>query len=328
MNQSKTKVRITLVACALGGMACLPVSALAQTYPAKTVRFIVPSAPGGGTDIVTRVVAQKMSESMGQQFVVENRAGAGSIIGVDIAAKSAPDGYTLVMSPSTVVINPFLFKKLPFDVLRDLAAVSEAASVSNVLVVHPSVPANSVSEFVALAKKSPGQLSFATAGTGSSPHMSVEVLKSMAGIELLHVPYKGTTPGVLDLLAGRVSMMMANTLTVGPHVKAGKLRALGVTSLKRSIALPEVPPINEAGVPGYEVIQWYGTFAPAGTPRDIIGRVQGEMAKALKLVDVREHLARDGAEPVGSTPEEFAVRVRNELDKWGKVARAANIQPE
>jgi tripartite-type tricarboxylate transporter receptor subunit TctC len=312
----------------MGGMACLPVSALAQTYPAKTVRFIVPSAPGGGTDIVTRVVAQKMSESMGQQFVVENRAGAGSIIGVDIAAKSAPDGYTLVMSPSTVVINPFLFKKLPFDVLRDLAAVSEAASVSNVLVVHPSVPANSVSEFVALAKKSPGQLSFATAGTGSSPHMSVEVLKSMAGIELLHVPYKGTTPGVLDLLAGRVSMMMANTLTVGPHVKAGKLRALGVTSLKRSIALPEVPPINEAGVPGYEVIQWYGTFAPAGTPRDIIGRVQGEMAKALKLVDVREHLARDGAEPVGSTPEEFAVRVRNELDKWGKVARAANIQPE
>ena len=317
-----------LVACALVGPACLPVSALAQTYPAKTVRFIVPSAPGGGTDIVTRVVAQKMSDSMGQQFVVENRAGAGSIIGVDIAAKSAPDGYTLVMSPSTVVINPFLFKKLPFDVLRDLAAVSEAASVSNVLVVHPSVPANSVSEFVALAKKSPGQLSFATAGTGSSPHMSVEVLKSMAGIELLHVPYKGTTPGVLDLLAGRVSMMMANTLTVGPHVKAGKLRALGVTSLKRSIALPEVPPINEAGVPGYEVIQWYGTFAPAGTPRDIIGRVQGEMAKALKLVDVREHLARDGAEPVGSTPEEFAVRVRNELDKWGKVARAANIQPE
>ena len=309
-------------------MACLPVSALAQTYPAKTVRFIVPSAPGGGTDIVTRVVAQKMSESMGQQFVVENRAGAGSIIGVDIAAKSAPDGYTLVMSPSTVVINPFLFKKLPFDVLRDLAAVSEAASVSNVLVVHPSVPANSVSEFVALAKKSPGQLSFATAGTGSSPHMSVEVLKSMAGIELLHVPYKGTTPGVLDLLAGRVSMMMANTLTVGPHVKAGKLRALGVTSLKRSIALPEVPPINEAGVPGYEVIQWYGTFAPAGTPRDIIGRVQGEMARALKLADVREHLARDGAEPVGSTPEEFATRVRNELDKWGKVARAANIQPE
>lgn len=317
-----------LVACALVGTACPPASVVAQAYPAKAVRFIVPSAPGGGTDIVTRVVAQKMSESMGQQFVVENRAGAGSIIGVDIAAKSAPDGYTLVMSPSTVVINPYLFKKLPFDVLRDLAPVSEAASVPNVLVVHPSVPANNVSEFVALAKKSPGQLSFATAGTGTSPHMSVEVLKSMAGIELLHVPYKGTTPGVLDLLAGRVSMMMGNTLTVGPHVKAGKLRALGVTSLKRSIALPEVPPISEAGVPGYEVIQWYGTFAPAGTPRDIIGRVQGEMAKALKLADVREHLARDGAEPVGSTPEEFATRVRTELEKWGKVARAANIQPE
>ena len=301
---------------------------LAQAYPSKAVRFIVPSAPGGGTDIVTRVVAQKMSESMGQQFVVENRAGAGSIIGVDIAAKSPPDGYTLVMSPSTVVINPYLFKKLPFDVLRDLIAVSEAASVANVLVVHPSVTANSVSELVALAKKSPGQLSFASAGTGSSPHMSVEVLKSMAGIELLHVPYKGTTPGLLDLLAGRVNMMMANTLTVGQHVKAGKLRALGVTSLKRSIALPEVPPISEAGVPGYEVIQWYGTFAPAGTPREVVGKVQGEMAKALKLSDVREHLAKDGAEPVGSTPEEFAARVRTELDKWGKVARTANIQPE
>jgi len=315
---------VVLCGALAGSSAC----AQAQAYPARAVRFIVPSAPGGGTDIVTRVVAQKMSESLGQQFVVENRAGAGSIIGVDIAAKSAPDGYTLVMSPSTVVINPYLFKKLPFDVIRDLVAVSEAASVPNVLVVHPSVPANSVAELVALAKKSPGQLSFATAGTGSSPHMSVEVLKSMAGIELLHVPYKGTTPGLLDLLAGRVSMMMANTLTVGQHVKAGKLRALGVSSLKRSIALPEVPPINEAGVPGYEVIQWYGTFAPAGTPRDIVNRVQGEMAKALKLADVREHLAKDGAEPVGSTPDEFAARVRSELDKWAKVTRAANIQAE
>ncbi|MFM9968691.1 MAG: Bug family tripartite tricarboxylate transporter substrate binding protein [Burkholderiales bacterium] len=318
----------TALAATIIGMAAPVTIAFAQGYPSKAVRFIVPSAPGGGTDIVTRVVAQKMSESMGQQFVVENRAGAGSIIGVDIAAKSPPDGYTLVMSPSTVVINPYLFKKLPFDILRDLVAVSEAASVANVLVVHPSVPANNVAELVALAKKTPGQLSFASAGSGSSPHMSVEVLKSLAGIELLHVPYKGTTPGLLDLLAGRVSMMMANTLTVGQHVKAGKLRALGVTSLKRSAALPDVPPINEAGVPGYEVIQWYGTFAPAGTSREIIGRVQAEMAKALKLADVREHLARDGAEPVGSTPEEFASRVRLELEKWGKVARAANIQPE
>lgn len=317
-----------IAALATLNFAAVTPTVMAQGYPVKTVRYIVPSAPGGGTDIVTRVLAQKMSESTGQQFVVENRAGAGSIIGVDIAAKSPPDGYTLVMSPSTVVINPYLFKKLPFDIVRDLVAVSEAASVPNVLVVHPSVPAGNVAEFVALAKKSPGQLSFATAGTGSSPHMSVEVLKSMAGIELLHVPYKGTTPGVLDLLAGRVSMMMANTLTVGSHVKAGKLRALGVTSLKRSIALPEVPPISEAGVPGYEVIQWYGTFAPAGTPRDIVGKVQAEMARALRLADVREHLARDGAEPVGSTPEEFAARVRSELEKWGKVSRAANIQPE
>lgn len=317
-----------VVFIALAGLVQPARCVLAQGYPVKPVRFIVPSAPGGGTDIVTRVVAQKMSESTGQQFVVENRAGAGSIIGVDIAAKSPPDGYTLVMSPSTVVVNPYLFKKLPFDIVRDLVAVSEAASVPNVLVVHPSVPANSVSEFVALAKKLPGQLSYATAGTGSSPHMSVEVLKNMAGIELLHVPYKGTTPGVLDLLAGRVSLMMANTLTVGPHIKAGKLRALGVTSLKRSIALPDVPTISEAGVPGYEVIQWYGTFAPAGTPRDVIGKVQLEMARALKLPDVREHLARDGAEPVGSTPEEFALRVRSELEKWGKVSRAANIQPE
>ena len=251
MNASM-KLR-TLVACAAVAATLAAAQGMAQSYPSRAVRFIVPSAPGGGTDIVTRVLAQKLSESLGQQFVVENRAGAGSIIGTDLAAKAPPDGYTLVMSPSTIVINPYLFKKLPFDVLRDLAPVSEAASVPNVLVVHPGVAATTMAEFLALARRNAGKVSFASAGVGTSPHMSVEVLKTMAGIELLHVPYKGTTPGLLDVLAGRVDMMMANTLTVSQHVKSGKLRALGVSSLGRSVSLPDVPPISEVGVPGYEV---------------------------------------------------------------------------
>jgi tripartite-type tricarboxylate transporter receptor subunit TctC len=304
----------------------LPALAAAQAYPTRPVRFIVPSAPGGGTDIVTRAVAQKLSESMGQAFAVENRAGAANLIGVELVQHSAPDGYTIIMSPSTITVLPFI-QKVSYDLLRDFAPISLAAAVPNILVVHPSVAAKSVAELVALSKREPGKLSYASAGAGSSPHMSVELFKNMAGIDIVHIPYKGTAPGVVDLLAGRVQVMMGNVLTLGPHIRAGKLRALGVSSAKRSEAVPDVPPIGES-VSGYDVIQWYGMFAPAGTPRPAVARLSSETARALRLPEVKERLAADGAEPVGNTPEEFTAHVRAELEKWSRVARAANIRAD
>ncbi|TMG89944.1 MAG: tripartite tricarboxylate transporter substrate binding protein, partial [Betaproteobacteria bacterium] len=237
--------------------------AAAQTgYPAKPVRFIVPSAAGGGTDIIARALAQKLSESLGAQFVVDNRPGAGQMIGIEMAAKSSADGHTILMAASTLAINPVMYKKLPYDPLRDFAPITQAASLANVLVVHPSLPVKSVAELIAYAKRRPGQLNFASAGVGTSPQMSIELFKSMAGIDMVHIPYKGTSPGVVDLLAGQVSVMAPNLLTALPHIKAGKLRALAVTSAKRSEGLPEVPTIAESGLPGYDSTQWYGVLAP------------------------------------------------------------------
>jgi tripartite-type tricarboxylate transporter receptor subunit TctC len=299
-----------------------------SAYPSKPVRFIVPSAAGGGTDIIARAIAQKLSEALGQQFVVENKPGAGQMIGIEAAARSPADGHTLLMAASTLAINPIMYKKVPYDPLRDFAPITQAASLPNVLVVNPSLPVTSVRELIALAKREPGKLAYASAGVGTSPQMSVELLKSMAGISMLHVPYKGTTPGVVDLLAGQVQLMTPNLLTALPHIKAGKLRALAVTSGKRTDALPDVPTIAEAGVPGYESVQWYGVLAPAGTPREIVQRLYTEIAKSLRAGDVRERLAADGAEPVGNTPEQFAAFIRAEIDKWAKVAKAAGIQPE
>jgi tripartite-type tricarboxylate transporter receptor subunit TctC len=306
-----------------------PLCALAQSgYPAKPVRFIVPSAAGGGTDIIARAVAQKLSESLGQQFVVDNRPGAGQMIGIELAAKSAPDGHTILMAASTLAINPIMYKKVSYDPVRDFAPITQAASLPNILVVHPSLPVKSVAELVALAKKQPGKLDYASAGIGTSPQMSMELLKSMTGIDLLHIPYKGTAPGVVDLLAGQVKVMAPNLLTALPHIKAGRLRALAVTSAKRSEALPDVPTIAEAGVPGYESVQWYGVLAPAGTAREIVTRLHAEIVRALAQPDVRERLAADGAEPVGSTPEQFAAFIKSEIDKWARVARAAGIHAE
>src|SRR6266571_3899109 len=246
--------------------------AAAQTgYPAKPVRFIVPSAAGGG-DIIARALAQKLSESLGAQFVVDNRPGAGQMIGIELAAKSAADGHTILMAASTLAINPLMYKKVPYDPLRDFAPITHAASLANVLVVHPSLPVKSLAELIAYAKQRPGQLNFASAGVGTSPQMSIELLKSMAGIDMVHIPYKGTSPGVVDLLAGQVSVMAPNLLTALPHIKAGKLRALAVTSAKRSEALPEVPTIAES-LPGYDSTQWYGVLAPAGTSRGIVARL-------------------------------------------------------
>ena len=303
--------------------------AAAQTgYPAKPVRFIVPSAAGGGTDIIARALAQKLSESLGQQFVVDNRPGAGQMIGIEMAAKSPADGHTILMAASTLAINPIMYKKVPYDPLRDFAPITQAASLANVLVVHPSLPVKSVGELIAYAKQRPGQLNFASAGIGTSPQMSIELFKSMAGIDMVHIPYKGTSPGVVDLLAGQVSVMAPNLLTALPHIKAGKLRALAVTSAKKSEALPEIPTIAESGLPGYDSTQWYGVLAPAGTSREIVVRLHDEIVRALRAPEVMQRLAADGAEPVGSSPEEFAAFIKSEIDKWAKVASAAGICAE
>jgi tripartite-type tricarboxylate transporter receptor subunit TctC len=322
------QIRLSAATAALVLALAAAHAAAQSAYPSKPVRFIVPSAAGGGTDIIARAIAQKLSEALGQQFVVENKPGAGQMIGIEAAARSPADGHTLLMAASTLAINPIMYKKVSYDPLRDFAPITQAASLPNVLVVNPSLPVASVRDLIALAKREPGRLAYASAGVGTSPQMSIELLKSMAGIDMLHVPYKGTTPGVVDLLAGQVQLMTPNVLTALPHIKAGKLRALAVTSGKRSDALPDVPTIAEAGVPGYESVQWYGVLAPAGTPRDIVQRLYTEIAKALRAGDVRERLAADGAEPVGNTPEEFAAFIRAEIGKWAKVAKAAGIQPE
>src|SRR5712671_1032393 len=309
--------------------ALLSLGAAAQTaYPAKPVRFIVPSAAGGGTDIIARSVAHKLSESLGQQFVVDNRPGAGQMIGIELAARSPSDVHTILMAASTLAINPIMYQKVPYDPVRDFAPITQAASLPNVLVVHPALPAKSVAELIALAKREPGKIAYASAGIGTSPQMSVELLKSLAGIDMLHVPYKGTTPGVVDLLAGQVSVMAPNVLTALPHIKAGKLRALAVTSSKRSDALPDVPTIAEAGVAGYESTQWYGVLAPAGTAREIVMRLHDEIVRALRTPEVMQRLAADGAEPVGNSPEEFTAFIKSEIDKWAKVASAAGIRAE
>ncbi len=321
--------RILTRALPLLPVAVFAVAASGQTsYPSRPVRFIVPSAAGGGTDIIARAIAQKLSESLGQQFVVDNRPGAGQMIGIELAAKSPTDGHTIVMAASTLAINSVMYKKVSYDPVRDFAPITQAASLPNVLVVHPSLPVKSVAELIAYAKQRPGQLNFASAGIGTSPQMSVELLKSMAGIDMVHIPYKGTSPGVVDLLAGQVTVMTPNVLTALPHIKAGKLRALAVTSAKRSEALPDIPTIAEAGLPGYDSTQWYGVLAPAGTPHEIVARLHAEIVRALRLPGVRERLAADGAEAVGSTPEEFAAFIRSEIEKWAAVAKSAGIRPE
>jgi tripartite-type tricarboxylate transporter receptor subunit TctC len=322
------------------GMKRIPMAALAAafvlsqpagaqpSYPAKPVRLVVPSAPGGGTDITARVMAPKLSEFLGQQVVVENRAGAGTMIGGEVVARSAPDGYTLLMGISTLAINPAMYKKVPYDALKDFAPVTQAVSLPNLLVVHPSLPVRTVKELVAFAKARPGQLQFASAGVGTNPHLAAELFLSMTGTKMLHVPYKGSGAGVIDVIAGHVPVMTPSILTGLPYAKTGRLRALGVTSAKRAGGAPDIPTIAEAGVPGYEAVQWFGILAPAGTPRPVIDRVHREAVRVLQSADIRERLRADGADPVASTPEEFAAFLRSETAKWAKVVKAVGIQPE
>jgi tripartite-type tricarboxylate transporter receptor subunit TctC len=303
-------------------------AAAQSDYPARPVRIVVPSPPGGGTDIIARVLAQYLSKTMSQQFFVENRPGAGNMIGIESVARAAPDGYTLLFAPSTLALNSVLYKKVSYDPVRDFAPITIAATTANVLIVNPGLPVKSLGDLIALAKRQPGELTYGTPGIGTSPHMSMELFKSMAGIDLRHIPYRGTAPAVTDVITGQIAATFANALTAKPQVDAAKVRALAVSGPKRIAALPDIPPVAEAGVPGYAAVQWYALLAPAGTPAEILPRLHAEATQALKTAEMQEKLAADGAEPVGSTPDELAALIRNELDKWNKVARAANIEPQ
>jgi tripartite-type tricarboxylate transporter receptor subunit TctC len=291
------------------------------------VRIVVPSPPSGGTDIIGRVLAQHFSKASGQQFFVENKAGAGNMIGIEAVARAAPDGHTLLMVASTLALNSVLYRKVPYDPIRDFAPITLAASAPNILIVNNSVPAKSLAELIALAKQTPGQLSYGTPGIGTSPHMAMELLKSVAGIDLQHVPYKGTAPALTDVMSGQIAAMFSNALTARPQIDAGRVRALAVSGPKRIEALPGIAPVAET-VPGYEAMQWYGLLAPAGTAPAIVARLNAEALKALRSDEMKERLALDGAEPVGTTAAEFGAFIKGELEKWTRVARAANIEPQ
>ncbi|HTP96153.1 MAG TPA: tripartite tricarboxylate transporter substrate binding protein [Burkholderiales bacterium] len=303
-------------------MLAASLAAHAQDYPAKPVRWVVPFPAGGPLDIVARVIGVRLSETWGQPVIVDNRPGAGGNIGAEVVAKSAPDGYTIVMGAlSTHAVNVSLFRKLPYDPVRDFAPVTLISEVPNVLVVNPAVPAKTVAEFIAYARANPGKLNFASGSTGSAGHLAGELFKTMARVDMTHVPYKGAAPAVTDLLAGQVQLMFDNLASALPNIRAGRLRAIAVTTKKRSAFVPELPTIAESGLPGFDVSTWFGVMAPAATPRPIVNRLHDGIVRALAHPDVKERLAAMGAEPVGDTPEQFGAFVKSEIAKYAKVVK-------
>ena len=311
--------------------ATLPASggaAQAPDYPTRPLRVLVPYAAGGSTDVLARMVGQKLTEVLGQPVVIDNRPGAGTLIASEIVARAAPDGHTLLMATPPLPVAPALFEKLPFDVERDFAAVTNIAATSNVLVVHPSMPAQTVKELVALARSAPGKYTFGSSGIGGASHLATELFRSMAGIQLVHVPYKGGSLAVTDLLGGRLALMFANLTTVQPHIKTGKARALAIGTARRSLIVPELPTVAEAGVPGYEANNWNGVVAPAGAPRSVIERLQREIRIIVNAPDLREKLLAAAFEPIADTPAEFARYLASERIKWGRVVKEAGIKPE
>jgi tripartite-type tricarboxylate transporter receptor subunit TctC len=311
-----------------GGVAYAQAPTATSEYPVKTVRTVVSYAPGGATDIMARVVAQKLTEALGRSFVVDNQSGAGGVIGDALVARAAPDGYTLLATSSTFAINPAVVAKLPFDAVKSFAPIGLVAQAPFVLTVHPALPAKSVKELIALAKTRPGTLDYASAGQGTAVHLATALFSSMAGVSMTHVPYKGTGPALIDLLAGQVQLTFANILSVKPYVQSGRLRALGVSSAKRSLALPELPTVAEAGVPGYEVVSWYGWLAPAATPPTIVQRLNSEIRKIVQAPDVKERFAANGAEPLGGAPDELGERISREIARWRQVVREARVRVE
>jgi len=300
----------------------------AQDYPSRPVRMVVPFAPGGSTDVLARIVGQKLTERSGQPVIIENRAGAGGNIGAEQVARSAPDGYMLLLGGVPHAISASLYSKLPYDLARDLAAVAEIASFPSAIVLHPSLPANSVKELIALARARPGRLSFGSAGNGSPNHLSLELFQTMAGVRMVHVPYKGSGQLVGDLLAGQVQLASMGLPVAVPHVHSGKLRAIAVTGAARSTLLPEVPTVSEAALPGFEVTSWYGVFGPAGLPADIVAKLNSEIGSAVTAAEVKERLAALGAEPSVKSPDQFGRYVRQEITKWAKVVKDSGAKAE
>jgi tripartite-type tricarboxylate transporter receptor subunit TctC len=314
-----------LIALALAAVG----EAHAQAYPTHPVRIIVAFPPGGGTDIVARIVSPRLTEMWGQQVIVENRAGASGVIGTEAAARSAPDGHTLFMATmGNVTVNQHLYPKMPVDPLRDLAPLSQVVAVHFVMVAHPSLPARNVKELIALARSKPGQINYSSSGPGGAPHLGMELFKSLAKVNLVHIPYKGSGPSFADLIGGQVSLTSDSLVQALPYIRAERLRALGVLGAKRSPLLPDVPTIAESGVPAYELTNWFGLLVPAGTPRELITRINGAVVKVLQQPEVRERLVAMGADVVGSSPEEFGRFMQAESTKWAKVVKDANIRAE
>jgi tripartite-type tricarboxylate transporter receptor subunit TctC len=303
--------------------------ALSQTWPSKPMRIVIAQAPGSATDVISRVVANPLSESLGQPIVIDARPGAGGVLGTEVAARSAPDGYTLFMANnSTHGSNPAVYAKLPYDAVKDFAPISFVASVPYVLVVDPKLPVGTVKEFIALVKSNPGKMNYASAGNGSTHHFCGELLKSMTGIDIQHIPYKGSGPGIAGLLGGEVSMMFSNVADIGSQIKAGKVKPLAVTATRRASLLPEVPTMEEAGLPGFVITSWFGLLAPAGTPAPVIARLNAETVKVLGRADVKATLGAQGLEVASSTPEQFAEHIKREIARFTKIAKAAGIKAE
>ncbi|MEY4123297.1 MAG: hypothetical protein RLZZ457_2135 [Pseudomonadota bacterium] len=311
------------------GLAVLAPVAQAQSYPTKPIRLIVPFPPGGGNDVIARVIAQKLGERLGQQVIVDNRAGANGIVGLQALMQSPPDGYTLAVGAAgPLAVNPSLYDKLPYDPLKDFSPITNMVNYPLLLVVHPSVPVKNTQDLINLAKAKPKQLYFASPGSGNSGHLAGELLNSMANVQTVHVPYKGQGPALSDLISGQVQMLYSSIPSVLPQVKSGQLNALAVGSAKRVPSLPDIPTISESGVPGYEAYSWVGMVAPAKTPKDIVNRLNREIVDILKQKDVSEKLNQQGALPVGDSPEQFGAYIKTEIEKWGAVVRAANIKAD
>lgn len=303
----------------------VPAFAIAQDFPQKPIRFVVPFPPGGATDGLARILGEKMSEAWKQQVIIDNRGGAGGNIAADIAAKAPADGHTIIIVGLSHAANLSLYSKLSYHPVKDFAPVSQVVAIHTFLVVHPSVPVKSVKELVALARSQPGKLNYASGGNGSSPHMAMELFKSLAKVDLVHVPYRGTQ-SVIGILQGETALLFENLISVGAHVKAGKLKVLAVGSSRRSSAMPDVPTVAEAGVPGYDMVLWFGVLAPAGTPKPVVATLHRAIVNTLKLPDVKARLAAQGADPVGSTPDEFDAFIKAEIAKWAKVVKAAKLK--
>ena len=326
MNNFKCLASIALLG-AIGSGAAL--AQTAATFPAKPVRFIAPFPPGGSTDLLARLVAIKLTEAWGQQVTVENRGGAGGTIGVELAARAAPDGYTIVMGHvGTFGFNPTLYPKLPYDAIRDFAPITVLATVPNGMAVHPSLPVKTARDFVALAKAKPGELLYASGGSGSASHLAGEYFKLLTKIDMVHVPYKGTGPAMISMISGQTTMTITGMVALMPHVKSNRLKLLGVATMKRLSIMPDIPTINESGVPGYDANQWYGVLTQAAVPRDIIAKLHADIVKVLARPDIKERLAADGAEAVANTPEQFAAHIKAEIARWAPVVKASGAKPD